>query len=69
VIKHLVDQAFKAGKMMIRTHLKADILHFIKLAQLVQAEGYSLIWIKHRGCVGAHRKEVTQCGSTKPLEG
>lgn len=56
VVRQLVDEAFKAGKVMIQTHLKDDILRFIHLARQLDALGYQMIWVKHRGVVGATRK-------------
>lgn len=55
-IRQLVDEAFKAGKLMIQTHLKDDIMRFIHLAKQLDALGYQMIWVKHRGVVGATRK-------------
>lgn len=55
-VRHLVDSAFKAGKLMIQTHLKDDIIKFIQLAKQLDALGYQMIWVKHRGVVGASRK-------------
>ena len=63
VVDYYVDQAFKAGKRMIQTHLKDDILRFVRIAQMIQAEGYHLIWIKRRGCVGATKMEAPHGGN------
>jgi hypothetical protein len=59
-IKWLVDEAFRAGKLMIRTHHKEDIIRFIVLAQCLDGHGYSMIWFKGRGVVGAKRKSEGQ---------
>lgn len=57
-IRWLVDEAFKAGKRMIRTHLRDDITRFIILAQCLETHGYNMQWIKRKGCVGASRKDI-----------
>jgi hypothetical protein len=55
-IKWLIDEAFKAGKLMIKTHYKSDIIRFIVLAQVLDGHGYNMIWYKGRGVVGARKK-------------
>jgi hypothetical protein len=55
-IRWLIDEAFRAGKLMIRTHYKSDIIRFIVLAQVLDGHGYNMIWYKGRGVVGAKRK-------------
>lgn len=56
VIRKLVDEAYLAAKIMIRTHLIADKMVFVKLALAIQAQGYDLVWFKHRNTVGATRQ-------------
>jgi len=55
-IRWLIDEAFRAGKLMIKTHYKADIIRFIVLAQVLDGHGYNMIWYKGRGVVGARKK-------------
>jgi len=55
-VRQLVDDAFKAGKVMIQTHLKDDIVKFIQLAKALDRLGYQMIWVKHRGVVGATKR-------------
>ncbi len=62
-IRWLVDEAFRAGKMMIRTHHKEDIIRFIILAQVLDGHGYTMTWAKGRGVVGATRKIGVVTGS------
>jgi len=57
-IRWLIDEAFKAGKLMIRTHHKEDIIRFIVLAQVLDGHGYNMVWFKGRGVVGAKRKDA-----------
>jgi hypothetical protein len=60
-LKRLVDRCYKLSRVMRRTHLKDDILAFIKCAQEIEARGYHVMWVKHHGCIGATRvmrKEV-----------
>jgi hypothetical protein len=68
-IRWLIDEAFRASKQMIRTHLKDDIIRFIVLAQVLNSHGYTMQWVKFKGCVGATKssnqhtsmpKEVTR---------
>jgi hypothetical protein len=55
-IKWLVDESFKAGRQMIKTHLRDDIVRFIILAQILDGHGYDMVWYKGRRVVGAHKK-------------
>jgi len=55
-LQWLVHEARLAGKQMIRFHLKEDIIRFVILAQTMELHGYSMVWVKHKGCVGATRK-------------
>jgi len=51
-LRWLVDESFRASKVMIRTHHKDDIIRFIVLAQILNDLGYTLQWTKFKGCVG-----------------
>lgn len=62
-IRWLVDEGLLAGKRMVKTHHKEDIVRFIILAQCLDTHGYTMIWIKHKGAVGARRKDA-QHGNT-----
>lgn len=67
----LVHEARLASKLMLKSHLKVDILRFVHLCRCLESEGYRVLWIKHQGCLGISRttKEVTPaCKSQKQLE-
>jgi hypothetical protein len=57
-IRWLIDEAFKASKLMIRTHLKDDIVRFIILAQVLESHGYRMQWVKFKGVIGATKVGV-----------
>ena len=54
-IRWLVDELHLAGKAMIASHRKDDIIRFIVLAQILESHGYRVIWFKHKHVVGATR--------------
>src|SRR5213078_3500943 len=63
-IRWLIDEAFRASKLMIRTHHKEDIIRFIVLAQVLNQHGYQLQWMKFKGCIGATKVGVVEIDAT-----
>lgn len=56
VIRKLVDEAYIAALEMIRTHLIYDKLRFIHAVRAIEAQGYRVVWFKHKGTIGATRQ-------------
>jgi hypothetical protein len=67
-LRWLVDESYRAAKLMIQTHLIADKLRFVKLARIVELHGYQMIWFKHKNTVGVTRKDALQGASPTTLE-
>ena len=61
-IRWLLDEMYLAAREMIRTHHKEDITRFIVLAQTLEGHGYTILWYKHRHCVGARRQNDDKQG-------
>jgi hypothetical protein len=57
-IRWLVDEAYKAARVMIHTHSREDITYFIILARHLELHGYIMTWSKGRHIVGAIRKDI-----------
>lgn len=57
-VRWLLDEAMKASKQLVHTHYKEDLARVVILAMTLNNLGYDLIWVKHKGCVGVHKKEV-----------
>ena len=64
-IRWLIDEAFRASKQMIRTHHKDDIIRFIVLAQVLNSHGYTMQWVKFKGCVGATKSRGNNLAYTQ----
>ena len=55
-IRWLVDEMYRASRLMVKTHLKDDIIRFIVLAQVLDTHGYVVAWAKGKRCIAATKK-------------
>lgn len=72
VIRQLVDAAYVSALEMIRTHLIVDKLRFIHAVRAIEAQGYRVVWFKHKGTIGATRQgasPIMGMGSNNTIQG